>query len=221
MPTTRRPSPYVYVTWLTKLLAGEDSCVWAGWFKSHFKFEKVERGFDLSAWKGTHSEMVTARAAELKADGWTVSVEDQNHFSLKGATALLSGKPDIVACRDREVLVVDCKGGQQRDADFFQVLIYLFALPIIWAKHHPERFTSGPLHWRGEVAYRTYRRDIAQEECSADQVSRMTALVRLFGGDTPPAKIPSVRECAFCDIGASDCAARVVMENEPVLVSDF
>jgi hypothetical protein len=222
MPTTPRPGlPFVYVTWLTKLLAGDDACVWASWFRSHFKFDKVERGFDLAAWKGMHTEMVTARRAELEADGWMVTVEDQNHFRLKGASALLSGKPDLVATKGQDVLVVDCKSGQPRDADFFQVLVYLFALPLVWAQHYPERFTAGPLRWCGEVAYRTHRRTIAAEECSRDQVARITTLVRTLGADTPPPRVPSARECGFCDVSKHDCPARVDTEAEPVLVSEF
>lgn len=37
-----RNSPYVWVTWLTKILAGEQSCEWASWFKAHYQdFEKL------------------------------------------------------------------------------------------------------------------------------------------------------------------------------------
>jgi hypothetical protein len=69
MATTQRNGlPYIWVTWLTKLLAGEDQCQYAPWFKAHFKFDKVDRGFDLAAWTAEHAAMVRARAIELQRD---------------------------------------------------------------------------------------------------------------------------------------------------------
>ena len=66
--------------------------------------------------------MVRARAAALKADGYTAFVEDQNKFTLKGRAATLGGMPDLVAVRGAGTLVVDCKSGKQRGSDSFQVL---------------------------------------------------------------------------------------------------
>jgi len=36
-----RRSPYIWVTWLTKLMAGEAQCEWASWFKAHHKYDKL------------------------------------------------------------------------------------------------------------------------------------------------------------------------------------
>lgn len=222
MPTrARHGNPYVYTTWLTGLLAGEDNCPYAPWFKAHYQFDKLERGFDLAGWKAEHSAMVNGRRAELETEGYTVTVEDQNTFKLLGATATLSGKADLVARRGAEVLVVDCKGGKARDADFYQVLIYLFALPLVWAKQQPTLFAAGPLRWRGEVCYRDHRLPIEPEELTRDQVARLTALVRQCGASERPAKVPSARECRCCDLGRNDCAERVEAVDDAVTVADF
>ena len=37
--TIQRQTPYIWVTWLTKLLAGEAQCDWASWFKAHNKYD--------------------------------------------------------------------------------------------------------------------------------------------------------------------------------------
>jgi hypothetical protein len=214
-PSTRRFGlPYVWVTWVTKLLAGEDSCAYAPWFKAHFKFTKVERGFDFAGWKAGHAAMVAARVTELVADGWTVTVEDQNEFKLKGRTALLSGKADIVARRANEMLVVDCKGGNQKDSDWWQVALYLVALPRVWREDtHPLLAIvdpgPGPLTWRGEVCYADHRVDIVPAEVNGDRQERIFAQLREVGGETAPHKVPSRRECSFCDISKSDCPERV------------
>ena len=45
-----RDSPYIWVTWLTKLLVGENYCEWAGWFKAHYeRYDKVPAKLDTTA----------------------------------------------------------------------------------------------------------------------------------------------------------------------------
>jgi len=83
----------------------------------------------------------------VKAEGYTVFVEDQNRFTLKGRAATLGGVPDLVAVRGAEALVVDSKSGKQRDSDAFQVLTYMRVLPITHAACR-----GVPL--AGEVQYR-------------------------------------------------------------------
>ena len=46
----RRDSPYIRVTWLTKLLAGEDSCEWAAWFRSQHEVWSREKVPGASTW---------------------------------------------------------------------------------------------------------------------------------------------------------------------------
>ena len=33
----RREHPYIWATWLPRLLIGENSCEWAVWFKAHYQ----------------------------------------------------------------------------------------------------------------------------------------------------------------------------------------
>ena len=106
MAETRRGKPYVWVTWITKLLGGQQQCAWASWFKARFKYEKLEEGsFDSAAWSARHAELVRRRAAELGEEGWAVTLENENGFKLEGRSGVLSGKPDIVARRDAAVRV--------------------------------------------------------------------------------------------------------------------
>ena len=34
MPQLRESGPYIWVSWIAKLLTGENSCEWAAWFKA-------------------------------------------------------------------------------------------------------------------------------------------------------------------------------------------
>ena len=59
MAVRRRDSPYIWVTWLTRLLVGENSCEWAAWFRAQhesWSWERVDRTFDQVAWHLAHTE---------------------------------------------------------------------------------------------------------------------------------------------------------------------
>ena len=36
MPVLRKDGPYIWVTWLNKLITGDQSCEWAYWFRTQF-----------------------------------------------------------------------------------------------------------------------------------------------------------------------------------------
>lgn len=202
--TTPRRGAYLWVTWLTPTLSGDAQCTWAPWFKAHFKFEKVERdGFNLAKWKSEHAEMVEARAAAMKADGWAVYTEDQNAFTLRGRVAAVGGKPDLVAVRGDEAKVIDCKGGKRRDSDVWQVLLYLLALPLTHAAVREKRLS-------GEVQYRDGSLSIGgPDDFGPEMRERIIAAINAAGGKVQPPRVPSPRECGFCEIGPSDCPDRI------------
>lgn len=211
-----RRSPFVWVTWITSLLSADDACRWRAWFKAHFKYDKVERlSNDLTRWKAEHGAMVDAVAADLRASGWTVYLEAQNKFFLNGKSATLSGTPDVVAVRGEQAIVIDCKSGEPRDADFWQVCLYLVALP------RTHKAVAGK-ELSGEVRYRDRARRIAPIDLTADVQARIFAQLRECGADVEPARVPSARECRFCDIPASECAVRVEAQaDEPVYAHDM
>ena len=126
----QRPHPFLWVTWLSKLMAGERQCQWASWFRCHYEWNKVPSGCDLARWTADHAELVRTRRATLQAQGFTVYTEEQNSFTLMGTTGIeVSGKPDIVAIQGTEAYVEDCKTGTPRHSDHLQVLVYMLSLP--------------------------------------------------------------------------------------------
>lgn len=202
----KRGKPYLWVTWLTGLLAGEDSCHLQPWMQSHFRFpERPGRGnFDLEAWKAEHSAMVEREVKVLTESGWKVTVEDQNKFTYNGRAALVGGKPDIIAYFGETVKVIDVKGGKRRASDYQQVLLYLFFLPRVAG--------IAPHHLFGEVAYRGDSPGVSTvnvQEVNAEWIARMSATVRQIAGDGKPEAVPSGRECAFCKVPDSLCSSRV------------
>lgn len=210
--TPRHGKPYVYATWLTKVIAGDEQCLYQPWFKAHYQYDKrPDPSFDFAAWSVDHQALVERRAAELRADGWTVTVEDQNAFKLFGQTALLSLKPDIIAEQPGgHVLISDAKTGKPRHSDFVQVLLYMAALPKVRAD-----ITS----LRGEVVYTTHTVPVSYEELTPALTARIFEAVRAAAAATPPAATPSARGCSFCDIAA--CQYRVDVEVPVATVAEF
>ena len=210
--TVPRGSSYIWVTWITGLLAADRQCEWSAWFRAHFSgYEKTPTDFNLAAWKAAHGEMVRARAEALKAEGHTVFVEDQNKFTLKGRAATLGGVPDLVALRGAEALVVDCKSGKQRDSDSFQVLTYMRVLPITHAACR-----GVPL--AGEVQYRDASVNIAPGQLTDELKGLIRGTIERVGSATPAVKVPSLSECRFCDITAADCPERIDEEQSQAAV---
>ncbi len=217
MATTQRPFPYVWTTWLTKLLAGEDHCEWALWFRAHFKYDKLDRGFDQAAWASEHDDRVRSLVTMLRERIPLVYVEDQNKFELRGNTATLSGKPDVVAIERFGVATFfDVKTGKQRKSDWWQVLVYIFA-----ARRgvHPNVNTGDRM--TGQVVYGGRMETIAPEEYTAAIDEKIAALMRLAGQSEPPARTPSSHECAFCDIGPNDCPVRVGAPRQEAMTNAF
>ena len=45
--TRRRSGPYIWVTWLSRLLVGDRSCEWSSWFKAHHRYyDRMPSDFD-------------------------------------------------------------------------------------------------------------------------------------------------------------------------------
>lgn len=214
MATKRFGKPYIYVTWLAQLLGGRQ-CLWSAWFKAHFKYEKFEEmAFDLVKWNRDHNRMMAARVKELRAEGWTVTTEDQNSFKLEGASAVVAGKPDIVATKDDQILVVDGKTGKRKDADIWQVFLYLFAIP----KSRPD--LKGMLS--GEVQYRDETFTVTPDELTPQRMDDILGLIKVISADQAPAKAPSRDECKRCNIGSKDCPQRIGEQQEArTLVNEF
>ena len=46
-----REHPYIWATWLARLLAGETHCQWAGWFRAHYQdWTRPPSDFDNAKW---------------------------------------------------------------------------------------------------------------------------------------------------------------------------
>lgn len=210
----RRADPYIWVTWLTKLLAGESQCEWSAWFRAHHKdYDRLPADFDLAAWTLEHNELVRLRREQLLDDGYQVYAEDENAFRRVGKTGIVvSGKPDLVALRDGKGIIEDCKTGRPRTSDQLQVLVYMLLFPIGNALCSQVKFS-------GRIVYKSGSLDVPAAALDEAFRTRFVDLVQRVGGEKPLPKNPVWSECHWCDIGPADCLYRVDQPPESVEAS--
>lgn len=202
-----RSDPYIWVTWLSKLLVGDASCEWTAWFKAHHKqFAKMPSTFDFVGWKMTHNELLARVQNDLDDQGFEVLTEKQNSFNIRGSSgAMLGGKPDLVAISEGQWTVYDVKTGQPKASDQAQVMIYMYALP------HWNRFRGR--EFDGKVVYADHEVSIPHSTIDDTFKRRLFDLIRRISSQDPARKVPSAAECRFCELTTTDCPERV--DEEP------
>ena len=180
-----------------KLLAGLDRCEWKIWFQVHHdskSWEKLESNFDLTRYNIQHTELLRVCTEEYEQRGFTVTVERQNDFKVYAGDTTISGRPDIIAWRDNETVIVDAKAANPNPSHEIQVMLYMTWLPVLNPKFQQVK-VSGEVYY-GEDAGIT----IAATPVD-DRFRKITAgLIGRVTSKTAARKAPSVSECRFCPI---------------------
>ena len=75
MAQPRATGPYVWVTWLPRLLSGESSCEWASWFKAQhegWSWSRMPSDFDQAGWLMNHTSLLNQQRQKWEQQGYTV-----------------------------------------------------------------------------------------------------------------------------------------------------
>ena len=201
-----RESPYVWATWLAKLLASESNCEWAGWFRAHCQdWTKPPSDFNQGRWMLDHTALVNRERESREKLGYTVYTEGQNSFRLRGRNATLAGKPDLIAVKGGDRVLIDAKTGKPSPSHTAQVLIYQYAVPLALREYQGTQF-------RGHVVYPDAHVGIPASGMDNKFVDSLAGLIRRLAAETPARRVPSAQECRFCDITKEDCADRMITE---------
>ena len=216
MANLRNGGPYIWATALPKLLTGESSCEWAAWFKGRHEggsWARRASNFDTTRWLLDHTTLLNEQRQRLEEEGYTILIESQNAFTLRGKTAVLAGKPDLVALKGDEAVIVDTKTGRPSPSHVAQVMVYEYALPKALERYRGITLT-------GQVVYPDHQVEVpAVDEAF---VRGLGNLIQRLASETPARRVPSLGECRYCEITAADCAARVEEEvSEEGLTDDF
>ena len=84
------------------------------WFNAHRQnWTKVPPDFNQAQWMLNHTELLNKRIAEWELSHYSVAIEGQNSFQLRGRSTTLAGKPDLITQRDGQAVIVDVKTGQE------------------------------------------------------------------------------------------------------------
>lgn len=208
-----RSKPYFWCTWLTPLLAGENSCYWAAWFKGHYeKYDKQPRdGSSLAEWEQKHTALLNSLIDEYTPLARQVLIEGQTKWTMKGSVANVGGKMDLITIHPN--LVIDAKSGEPKSSHIIQVQLYLTAIElgaVPAVREVPGKFTGMLRYPNGHSV-----------EVSAPTDAfkfRFYQLVKSLAADKPKT-VPSKYECLFCDI--KDCDSRYSETEDGVFVEAF
>ena len=135
--------------------------------------------------------------AEWEERGHTVFTENQNSFALRGRTATLGGKPDLVALKGESGTIIDVKTGSPSPAHSVQVMLYMYAVPRAMGQYHGMAFDS-------VVAYRDHEVVIPAAAVGETFIGNLSRLVRRLSASEAARRVPSPRECGFCDISSAE-----------------
>ena len=205
MAQLRTNGPYIWTTWLTRLLVGEQSCEWASWFRANhegWSWARVPDTFDNTAWQMSHTAQLQVVRAKWEDLGYRVYTEGQNSFALRGWSATLGGKPDLVAVRNGSGAVIDVKSGKDSPSHCAQVMLYQYALPKALPQYRG-------LELDGVVEYPDHSVEIPATAINDGFVEQVAALIGRIASVTPARRVPSLPECGFCNITGADCPERM------------
>ena len=206
MPERRKSGPYIWATWLSRLLSGEASCEWAGQFKARHEsgsWEKSHSDFDQAQWMLRHTALLNEERATWEENGYVVATENQNHFNLRGNSAVIAGKADLIAVKDNVATIIDTKTGKPSPSHAAQVALYMYAVPRAIEEY-------GGMEIKGRVAYTNHAVDLPAGAVDENFVKTLGALIKRLAAETPARKVPSPGECRWCDITVADCPERVL-----------
>ena len=205
----RRENPYIWTTSLPRLLTGERSCEWAIWVKArHQGWNRKPSDFNQADWLARHTELLNEHRDRWIQSGYEVRVENQNAFQVRGHSAILAGKPDLLVLNKDRILIIDFKTGQELPWHKFQVMTYMYALPKALPEYRDFKFA-------GEIVYNDRTERVPQ--CGLDQgfVRNLGSLIRRIAAPEPPLRVPRAQECRFCDITLEDCLERIESVSHP------
>ena len=157
---------------------------------------------DATEWQMKHTALLNETRAQLEADGKSVFTEGQNAFTLRGRSAALGGKPDLITVSGDRGLILDTKTGQPQASHHVQVMLYMYAVPRVLQQYRGVKFD-------GKLVYAdTDDVDIPNSAVDDTFVTNFSDLIKRVASTTPARKVPSRMECGFCNITSANCSER-------------
>ena len=80
-------------------------------------------------------------------------------------------------------------------------MLYMYAVPRAMQQYRGVNFT-------GSIAYGDHQVDIPAAAVNEEFIQNLSGLVLRLSAPEPARRVPSLRECGFCDISPADCPER-------------
>ena len=211
MADLRENGPYIWVTWLTKLMVGENSCEHSSWFKAQHEsgsWAKAPSDFNQVGWLLSHTAAINKNRDLWEEGGYQTLTEGQNSFAWETDHATIGGKPDLIALKDEDGTIIDVKTGRPSPSHIVQVMLYMHMLPRALPQYEGKLFD-------GLVVYPDHEVPISPLDVNQPFLDALSALVERLASQQQARKVPSLGECRFCDITLADCPER--LERQPKL----
>ncbi|MFQ5974805.1 MAG: Dna2/Cas4 domain-containing protein [Candidatus Hydrothermarchaeales archaeon] len=133
---------------ISKLIVGEENCLYKIWYGMRHKEEVEEVSKELVKWKINHTNMLTNLSQSL--DGGVIRKEDWIKLDVLGG--ILIGKMDLLHIKDNEITVYDCKSGKPKEFHQLQIMIYLYMMDEL--DLYSDQELKGVLYYgRDEISY--------------------------------------------------------------------
>ena len=116
------------------------------------------------------------------------------------------GKPDLIAVRGETGTIIDVKTGKPSPSHGVQVMVYMYAVPRAIDEYRGVSFD-------GMIAYEDHQVDIPASAVDETFIRNLSALVLRLSALEPARRVPSARECGFCDISSADCPERAAEDT--------
>ena len=174
----------------------------------NFPYNRKPSDFNQADWLARHTALLNEHRDRWIQRGYDVRLETQNVFRLRGQSATLAGKPDLLVLNNDRILIVDVKGGQEQPWHRYQVMIYMYALPRAMPEYCDFKFA-------GKIVYNNRTERVPQGSIDQGFVQNLGSLIRRIAAPEPPVRVPSAQECRFCDITLQDCLERIECVSHP------
>ena len=192
-----RKSPYIWVTWLAKVMSGDVTCHWQSWFQSHNQLTEKQSGdFDSAGWVMSHTKMLTEFKDKLIEEGYIPLIEQSINYKIPNSNIEIAGKPDCVIEEGDDVTIYDCKTGKESPTHQVQVMLYMYLLS-------KNKFSEKQI--KGIVMYKD--KEIEILDLPEDFEENFNFFVNILSSLKSPMKNPG-SSCRFCSITKNDCPER-------------
>ena len=175
------------------------------WFQVHHDgrtWQKLDSDFNLTRYNIEHTELLRLCTEEYEQRGFTVTVERQNDFRLNRDWVTISGRPEMVASRDDEAIIVDVKAAKPNlSHEIPGHALHRLAPP--GRRPVPRSQTIRTVYYGEDngIDIPATGIDHRFKEITAGLITKLTS-------KTPARKAPSASECRFCPISSQYCPER-------------